>query len=259
MFARARAAIVAAGLAALIAVGVVLLTSTQPRALPTVADLHMPVARAALGRTVTVGSKRGVTIGDGTRLDIQSRYGQFRGHWWWNKGWVYVSGQVLPGSRIHVHIDAKSLTITETPDLQGVEQIRRYGPKTFVGDDVEVDVVRLGVGTFLFETRTAGGPFPGRHVVDQLQGRAWSSRGLTITRDQVTSTPANHVPCTLMEQPSAEWNLGCRILGQAPLDSDRRGRFPSNADAVIEAYGISLTATPNRRTQLPTDSVRVDW
>jgi hypothetical protein len=238
MFARARAAIVAAGLAALIAVGVVLLTSTQPRALPTVADLHMPVARAALGRTVTVGSKRGVTIGDGTRLDIQSRYGQFRGHWWWNKGWVYVSGQVLPGSRIHVHIDAKSLTITETPDLQGVEQIRRYGPKTFVGDDVEVDVVRLGVGTFLFETRT---------------------RGLTITRDQVTSTPANHVPCTLMEQPSAEWNLGCRILGQAPLDSDRRGRFPSNADAVIEAYGISLTATPNRRTQLPTDSVRVDW
>jgi hypothetical protein len=166
---------------------------------------------------------------------------------------------VLPCSRIHVHIDTGSLTITETPDVRAVAQVRLDGTKTITIDDIEVDVVRFGINAALFATRTAGGPFPGRHVVDQLQGRASSTRGLTITRDQVTSTPADHVPCTLMQQPTTEWDLGCRLLGQPPLHSDRRGLFPSSPQSIVQANGISLTVTPDARTQLPVDSLRVDW
>ena len=253
MSVRARATIVGAGLAALIACVLVLLT--RPAALPRLADLHMPIPRAPLDRTLTIGSHPGVTVSDGTRLEIESRYGQFHGHWWWNKGWVYVSGQVLPGSRIHVHIDTESLAITETPDVQAVAQVRRYGTKAIIGDFLNVDVVRFGIGATLFATRTAGGPFPGRHVVDQLDGRTSSTRGLTITRDQVTSTPADHVPCTLMQDPATGWNLGCRLLGQRPLDSDLRGRLAG----TVDANAISLTVTPNTRTQLPADSLRVGW
>lgn len=259
MSVRARAAVVAAGAVVLIAGAVALLTSQSGPALPTVGGLHMPVARAALDHTLTIGSRRGVTLGDGTRLDVESRYGQFRGHWWWDRGWVYVSGQVGPGSQIHVHIDTDSLTITDTPDARAVSQVRRYGTKALIADDIEIDVVKFGIGAVLFATRTAGGPFPGRHVVDQLDARAWSGRGLTITRDQVSSTPADHIRCTIPYQAVPGWNLGCRLLGQPRLISDRRGRFPSSANSIVDASAISLTATPNDRTQLPADSLRVDW
>ncbi len=247
----------------LVAGAVVLLPRGSKPALPTIAGLRLPIPSASLDRTLTIGSRRSVAVGDRTRLVIESRYGQFRGHWWWNRGWVYVSGQALPGSQIHVHIDNDSLTITATPDAEAVAQVRRYGPTITLEDDVEVDVVRFGIGAMLFESRTTGGPFSVRHVVDQLQGRAWSSRGLTITRDEVASNPPDSIPCNFMQQPSSEWSsefdLGCRLLGEAPLYSDRRGTFPSDPDAVVEAKGISLTATPNARTRLPADSLRVQW
>jgi hypothetical protein len=259
MSGRVRAAFVGAGLVVLAAFAVVLLTSTQRAALPTPADLHMPIARGSLDRSLTIG-KPGVTVRGRTPLDVQSSDGQFRGHWWWNQGWVYVSGKTLPGSRIHVHIDNGSLTISETPNAQGVAQVRRYGRNEITSDDIEVDIVRFGIGAILFATRTAGGPFPGRHVVDQLNARAWSERGLTITRDQVTSIPADHISCTTMpQQPDSEWNLGCRMRGEPPLISDRRGLFPSSPNSVVYASAISLTATPNDRTLLPADSLRVDW
>lgn len=225
--------------------------------LPTVRSLRMPVPHEALDRTLTIGPRSGVRIGDGTRLAVE-RYGFFRGHWWWNKGWVYISGEAIPGSRIHVHLDARSLTVTEIPARDGVGWVRRAGAKVIIGDYIQLDAVRFGIAADLFATRTAGGPFPGRHVADQLEGRAFSSRGLTITRDQVTSSPADHVPC-ILTQPTAGWDLGCRLFGQRPLVSDRRGRFASSRDSIVEAHGISVTSTPDNRTQLPTVSMRVQW
>jgi hypothetical protein len=254
---RASLAVIAAGLGVLIAAVIVLLTRSG--APPTISDLNMPVPRAPLDRTLVIGARPGVSIGDGTRLEIESPYGQFRGHWWWNKGWVYLSGQALPGSRIQVHIDSRSLTISETPDAQAVSQIGRYGPKTITGDDIQVSVVRFGIGATLFATRTQGGPFPGRHVADQLEARAWSERGLTITRDKVASSPPNRVPCPGTQPQVSGWTWGCRILGQPPLVSDLQGRFPSSRDAIVQAFGMSLTATPNGLTQLPTDSMRIEW
>ena len=219
----------------------------------------MPIPRAALDRTLTIGSKPGVAVRDGARLEIDSRYGQFRGHWWWNKGWVYVSGHVLPGSRIHVHIDSGSLTINETPDAQAVAQLHRYGPKAIILNDIQLDVVRFGIGAALFATPTSGGPFPGRHVADRLAGRAWSERGLTITRLRVTSSPADRIPCPLLGQPVSGWDWGCRVLGQPPLISDRQGQFPSGTASLPQVSGVSLTATPGDRTQLPANSLRLDW
>jgi hypothetical protein len=255
---RTRVAIVAAGLAALIVVAVASRVSAQPTPLPTVADLQMPVARAPLDRTLLIG-KPGVSVRGRSRLDVQFSDGQFRGHWWWNKGWVYVSGKALPGSRIHVHIDDRSITVTETPGARGVSEVRRYGRNAIDGDDIQVDIIRFGIGAELFATRTAGGPFPGPHVVDQLDARAWSGRGLTITRDQVISSPADHIPCTIRQQPVNGWAWGCRLLGQPPLISNRRGLFPSSANLLVDASGISLTATANNRTRLPADSLQVDW
>jgi hypothetical protein len=219
----------------------------------------MPIPREGFDRTVAIGHEPVVTVRGRTRLDIESRYGQFRGHWWWNKGWVYVSGQVLPGSRIHLHIDRRSLTLTESPGAQAVAEVGRYGPKVSIGDFINVDVIRFGIGGVMFANRTSGGPFPRRHVVDQLEARAWSGRGLTITRDQVISSPADQIPCP-GTQPSANgWTWGCRLLGQPPLRSDRRGPFPSGPEPPVNADGISLTPTPTPRTQLPQDSMRITW
>lgn len=242
------------------AVVVVLLlwASGSSTVVPTVRSLGMPVPRAALDRTLTIGASPGVTDVGGSRLEIDSRYGQFRGHWWWNRGWVYVSGSVLPGTRIHVRLDARSLTLSEIPGLRAVTQIRRYGRYAFL-DFIQVDVVRFGIGATLLSNPTTGGPFVGRHVLDQIEGRAWTERGLTITRDQVTSRPTDAVPCAAVAQLPNGWDLGCRLWGQHPLVSDRRGRFTAISPSMPDAKAVSLTPTPDAQTRLPSDSLRIDW
>jgi len=141
--------------------------------------------------------------------------------------------------------------------LTAVTQLHHLG--RYVTNFIQVDVVRFGIGATLLSSPTTAGPFAGRHVADQLVGRAWSDRGLTITRVQVNSTPANRVPCTGLIQPAGGWDLGCRLLGQRPLISDRRGRFPADANSMVSADSISLTATPTVRTHLPADSLRIQW
>ena len=244
-----------------LSVGVVVLLlwpSGASTAVPTVRSLGMPVPRAALDRTLTIGASPGVTDVGGSRLEIESRYGQFRGHWWWNRGWVYVSGSVLPGTRIHVRIDARSLTVSELPGVRAVMQIGHYGRYGFL-DIIQVDVVRFGIGATLLSNPTTGGQFVGRRVLDEIEGRAWTERGLTITRDHVTSTPTHAVPCAAVAQLANKWDLGCRLFGQRPLVSDQRGRFTAISRSIPDAKAVSLTATPGAQTRLPIDSLRVDW
>lgn len=227
-------------------------------ALPTVRSLGMPIPRAALDRTLSIGAHRGVTAVGTSRLEIDSRYGQFRGHWWWDHGWVYVSGSVLPGTRIHVHLDAGSLTVSEAPGPRAVSQLGRYGRDGFVSI-VQVNVVRFGVDLMLVSNTTTGGPFAGRHVLDQIDGRAWTERGLTITRVHVASSPAHAVPCAAVVRSPNAWELGCQFFGQRPLVSDRRGQFTALSPSLPEAKAVSLTITRNAQTRLPADSMRTEW
>lgn len=247
-------------LAAAVAVAVVVLllrSGAQP-ALPTVRSLGMPVPQAALDRTLTIGAKRGVTLAGGSRLQILSRYGQFRGHWWWNRGWVYVSGSVLPGTRIQVHLDDRSLTVSETPGGRALSQLRRFGRYGYLSI-IQVDVVRFGIGTQLQSNLSRSGLLSGRQVLDQINARAWTGRGLTITRDHVRSSPANAIPCAALTQQPNGLNLGCQLSGERPLVADRRGRYSATSPALPEADAASLTSTPDPRTQLPTASVRIEW
>ena len=218
----------------------------------------MPIPRAALDRTLTIGSKPGVTDAGGSRLDIESRYGQFRGHWWWNHGWVYVSGNVLPGTRIRVRLDAGSLAVSEIPGAHAVSQITHYGRDGFVSI-IQVDVVRFGIGATLLSNPTTRGLLAGRHVLDEIEGRAWTERGLTITRDHVTSSPTNAVPCTAVTQLLNGWDLGCRLFGQRPLVSDRRGQFTAISPSMPDAKAVSLTAARDEQMRLPMDSLRIEW
>ena len=218
----------------------------------------MPVPRAALDRTLTIGPKPGVTVAGGSRLEIDSRFGQFRGHWWWNHGWVYISGSVLPGTRIHVRLDARSLEVSETPGPAAVTQITRFGRVGYL-DSIDVEAVRYGIGATLFSNPTTHAPLVGRNVLDQIEGRAWTERGLTITRDRVTSSPMNAIPCTAVILQSNGFDLGCRLLGERPLVGDRRGRFAETSPSLPDAKAVSLTATPNVQTRLPTDSMQIEW
>ena len=244
-----------------IVVALLLRQASGAQALPTVRSLGMPISRSPLDRTVTIGSRPGVTAGGGSRIDIESRYGQFRGHWWWNHGWVYFSGNVLPGSRIHVHLDEGSLTISEIPDVHALPQIAHFGKYGFLGI-IQLDVVRFGIGATLMSNPMMGDPFAGRNVLDvfdQITGRAWTQRGLTITRDHVSSAPANAVRCDALTPPTNRWDLGCPSFGQHRLVGDRRGRFGTVPDAMVEAEAVSLTPIRKAQAQLPTDSIRIEW
>ena len=251
------ASTLAVALSALVVV-LLLRPSGASTAVPTVRSLGMPIPRAALDRTLTIGPKPGVTEVGASRLEIDSRYGQFRGHWWWDHGWVYVSGNVLPGTRIHVRLNAGSLTVSEIPGARAVSQIRRYGRYGFLSI-VQVDVVRFGIGATLLSNPTSRGLFAGRHVLDQIEGRAWTERGLTITRDHVTSSPTDAVPCTAVTQLPNGWDLGCRLFGQRPLVSDRRGQFTAISASMPDAKAVSLTTTLDVQTRLPMDSLRIEW
>jgi hypothetical protein len=227
-------------------------------ALPTVRSLGMPVARAALDRTLRIRAKPGVTDTGSSRLQIESRYGQFRGHWWWNHGWVYVSGSVLPGTRIHVHLDDRSLTVSETPAAHATSQIGHYGRYGFVSI-IQVDAVRFGIGVMFISNPATGGPFAGPHVLDQIDGRAWTERGLTITQDHVTFNPARTFPCASITRSPNRWALGCQMFGQRPLVSDRHGHFTALSGSLPDAKAVSLTSTADVHTRLPTDSMQIVW
>lgn len=250
--------VLAVALSALVVVLLLRSSGASTAAVPTVRSLRMPIPRAALDRTLTIGPKAGVTEAGRSRLDIESRYGQFRGHWWWSHGWVYVSGNVLPGTRIRVRLDAGSLTVSEIPGARAVSQITSFGRYGFISI-IQVDVVRFGIGATLLTNPTNGGLLAGRHVLDQIEGRAWTERGLTITRDHVTSSPTNAVPCTAVTQLPNGWDLGCRLFGQRPLVSDRRGQFTAISPSMPDAKAVSLTATPDAQTRLPMDSLRIEW
>jgi hypothetical protein len=249
--------IIAATSAALVAF--FLLRPANPStATPTLRSLRMPVARAALDRTLRIGTRPGVTETGSSRLQIESRYGQFRGHWWWNRGWVYVSGNVLPGTRIHVRLDDRSLTVSETPAARAVGQLGRYGRYGFVSV-IQVEAVRFGIGATLLSNPTTGGPFSGPHVLDLIEGRAWTERGLTILRDHVSSSPARPVPCASLTASPNGWALGCQTFGQHSLVSDLRGRFSAVSPSMPDAKTVSLTSTAGGHTRLPTDSLRIEW
>ena len=122
-----------------------------------------------------------------------------------------------------------------------------------------MDVVRFGIGTQLQSNLSRSGLLAGRHVLDQINARAWTGRGLTITRDHVSSSPANAIPCVALTKEPNGLNLGCQLSGERPLVSDRHGQFTATSPSLPEANAASLTSTPGRRTRLPTASVRIEW